>query len=149
MQDIATSSTRQLLEANLERVAANTPDMMATFYGLLFERYPAAKPLFGRNSQAEQQKMLGDTLMLLVANLDDPDFVQEKAAAIGRKHVDYNVEDHMYPWVGECLLETLKRGSGDEWTPDVASAWSGVLMTISNIAIEAAKDERASRKSSS
>ncbi len=142
-------STTELLQENLTTVAEREPEMMSTFYGLLFERYPAARPLFGRNSQREQEKMLGEALTMLISQLDDMTFVEQTMLAVGRKHVDYGVEDHMYPWVAECLLETLKRGSGDAWTDEIATGWTGVLNTVSEIAIRGSALERADRSKAS
>ncbi|MEM7158308.1 MAG: globin domain-containing protein [Myxococcota bacterium] len=140
--------SKELLQDNLELVAERNPDLMAGFYSLLFERYPQVRPLFSRNSQAEQQKMLGEALTMLVAQVDDEAFVVETMRSVGRKHVDYGVEDHMYGWVGECLVETLARASGDAWNDALAEAWTGVVQTISDIAIEAGKAYRAEKLAS-
>ena len=118
---------------------------MLIFYGLLFERYPETKPLFGRNSQDEQAKMLTEAVGMLVANVDDPEFVRTTMLSVGRKHVDYGVEDRMYGWVGECLVATLEQVSGESWTPELGDAWTKTLTAISGIAIEGAsalRDER-------
>lgn len=138
-------SNAQLLQANLELVVSRDPDLMQVFYSTLFERYPQAQPLFGRNSREEQAKMLTEAVALLVANVDDPEFVKQTMVGVGRKHVDYGVEDHMYAWVGECLVATLAQVSADAWTPQLEAAWSQTLEAISNIAIEAAAAERAER----
>lgn len=118
---------------------------MQIFYSTLFERYPQVQPLFGRNSRDEQAKMLTEAVAMLVANVDDPDFVKQTMVGVGRKHVDYGVEDHMYAWVGECLVATLAQVSADEWSPELETAWSQTLQAISNIAVEAAAAERAER----
>ncbi len=138
-------STAELLQENLGLIAERDPNMMATFYGLLFERYPASKALFGRRSQAQQEKMLGDALTALVMQLEDGAFVERTMLAVGRKHVEYGVEDHMYPWVGECLLETLKRGSGDAWSAELEAGWTAVINTIATIALKGAALEREER----
>ena len=138
-------SNAQLLQDNLELVVSRDPDLMLIFYGLLFERYPETKPLFGRNSQDEQAKMLTEAVGMLVANVDDPEFVRTTMLSVGRKHVDYGVEDRMYGWVGECLVATLEQVSGESWTPELGDAWTKTLTAISGIAIEGAsalRDER-------
>lgn len=138
-------SNAQLLQSNLELVVSRDPDLMQIFYSTLFERYPQVQPLFGRNSRDEQAKMLTEAVAMLVANVDDPDFVKQTMVGVGRKHVDYGVEDHMYAWVGECLVATLAQVSADEWSPELETAWSQTLQAISNIAVEAAAAERAER----
>lgn len=121
---------------------------MLIFYGFLFERYPQVKPLFGRNSQEEQAKMLTEAVAMLVANVDDPEFVRTTMLSVGEKHVDYGVEDQMYPWVGECLVATLEQVSAEAWTPELETAWTQTLTVISGIAIEGASKLREERKNS-
>ncbi len=121
---------------------------MLIFYGFLFERYPQVKPLFGRNSQEEQAKMLTEAVAMLVANVDDPEFVRTTMLSVGEKHVDYGVEDQMYPWVGECLVATLEQVSAEAWTPELETAWTQTLTAISGIAIEGASKLREERKNS-
>lgn len=118
---------------------------MQAFYGTLFERYPEVKPLFRRNSREDQAKMLTEAIGMLIAKVDDPEFVRSTMLEVGRKHVGYGVEDHMYAWVGECLVTTLRRVSGDEWSDEIEQAWSGTLEAISKIALEGAAALRAER----
>lgn len=139
-------SNAQLLQDNLELVVSKDPDLMLIFYGLLFERYPEVKPLFGRNSQEEQAKMLTEAVGMLVANVDDPEFVRTTMLSVGQKHVDYGVEDRMYGWVGECLVATLEQVSADAWTAELQAAWTQTLTAISGIAIEGASMLRRERE---
>ena len=139
-------SNAQLLQDNLELVVSRDPDLMLIFYGFLFDRYPEVKPLFGRNSREEQAKMLTEAVGMLVANMDDPEFVRTTMLSVGQKHVDYGVEDHMYAWVGECLVATLAQVSADAWTAELETAWTEVLTAISSIAIEGGAALRNERK---
>ncbi len=140
--------SKELLQTNLELISERDPELIGGFYTLLFERFPQSRALFGRNSQAEQQQMLTEALTMLVSHLDDESFVVETMTSVGRKHVDYGVEDHMYAWVGECLVETFARASGDDWSDELAGAWTSVIETISTIAIQSAQRERAQRAAS-
>jgi len=138
-----TSTNTQMLQANLELIVERDPDLMSLFYATFFKRYPEVVPLFGRNSQSQQEQMLAEALTMLVGHLDDEGFVENTMLAVGRKHLDYGVEDKMYAWVGECLLSTLADVSGDDWTPALEGAWSGVLNAIAQIAIRGAAEARA------
>lgn len=138
-------SNAELLQANLDLVVSRDPDLMQIFYALLFERYPEVKPLFGRNSQREQAQMLTEAVGMLVANVDDPEFVRSTMLAVGKKHLDYGVEDRMYGWVGECLVATLERVSAEAWTAKLQTAWTETLTAISGIAVEGASIARAER----
>lgn len=135
-------SLAEQLQANLEYAVGRNPNIIHDFYALLFERYPGAKKLFGRNSAQQQAEMLTEAISMLVAHLEDPDFVRQTMLAVGRKHVDYGVEDHMYGWVSECLLASLESSSADTWSKELAEGWTGVFETISTIAVEGATAAR-------
>ena len=51
-------SAKELIQANLEVVVGNAPDLTARFYATLFERHPELQTLFGRRSAEAQQRML-------------------------------------------------------------------------------------------
>ena len=49
---------------------------------------------------------------------------------LGARHAKYDVRQHMYPIVGEALVDTLKKALGTAWTPEVQKEWSGVVDVI-------------------
>ena len=133
-----------LLHESFEIAVENEGALTKRFYELLFSRYPQARALFGRNVPAQQQKMLQDTLLAVLEHLDDPTWLSETLATLGATHVDYEVEDHMYPWVGECLIAALEETVGERWTPAHAAAWAEAYAAISSLAIAGAEQRRAS-----
>jgi hemoglobin-like flavoprotein len=44
----------------------------------------------------------------------------------------------MYPWVGECLLETFADIAGDDWKPAYTRAWAEAYGAISGLMLEGA-----------
>lgn len=129
--------TQSFLSAS-EREGALT----SRFYQLLFARYPQVQRLFGRNSSREQQKMLQDTLLAVIEHLDDPSWLSETLATLGATHLDYEVEDHMYPWVGECLVAALEETLAEAWTPAHAAAWSEAYGVLTSLALAGAEARR-------
>jgi hemoglobin-like flavoprotein len=127
------SLNAQLLRASLEIVVARQPEITPRFYEILFERYPAVAPLFGRNSRQNQARMLQDAIVAVVDHVEDASWLTTTLHGMGRKHVEYGVTDEMYGWVGECLLATLAEHAGDAWTPEVAGAWSDAYAAISGL----------------
>ena len=55
--------------------------------------------------------------------------------ALGAKHVEYGVLAENYHVVGQALLATLAAGLGDEWTLQVAEAWTTVYDVITKTMI--------------
>ncbi len=78
-----------LLRESFELVIERAPNLTHRFYGILFSRYPQVKPLFGRNSQEQQEKMLTEALAAVIDRLEDASWLEEKLMAMGAKDVDY------------------------------------------------------------
>lgn len=135
-------STIALISENLEFVAGKNPDLIAGFYERLFTRYPQAKALFGRNSSENQQKMLTEALVAVVAHAEDSAWLTKTLTALGRKHVEYGVKDEMYDWVRECLVDTFEAESGERWTAELGDAWHSVLKSVNDLALQGAAQAR-------
>lgn len=134
---------RELLLSSLELVAAREPVITARFYRILFARYPQVEPLFGRNSRTQQQQMLQEAIVAVVDHADDATWLTQTLHGMGRKHISYGVTAEMYPWVGECLLATLAEIAGDDWTPEVETAWADAYGAISGLMLQGATGSEA------
>ncbi|HET6337576.1 MAG TPA: globin domain-containing protein [Polyangiales bacterium] len=132
-----------LLRASFDLAVTNQPELTARFYEILFERYPQVKPLFGRNSNANQANMLQGALVAVMDHLDDATWLADTLTAMGKKHVDYGVTDEMFDWVGASLLAALAEAAGDRWTPEVEAAWIEAYGAIAGLMQQGARDARA------
>jgi len=130
-----------LLRSSFELVVDRNPDLVARFYDILFERYPQAQALFGRNSRGRQEKMLTGALVAVLDHLEDAAWLESTLGALGRKHVDYGVTDEMYGWVGESLLVTLAEAAGEAWTPALESEWTAAYGAISGAMLAGTREE--------
>jgi hemoglobin-like flavoprotein len=122
-----------LLRSSFELVVERQPQLTHRFYEILFERYPQAKPLFGRNATAVQEKMLTDALVAVMDHLEDAPWLTNTLKQLGAKHVSYGVTDEMYGWVGASLLATLAEVAQDDWTPALETAWSDAYGAIAGL----------------
>ncbi|HET6166519.1 MAG TPA: globin domain-containing protein, partial [Marmoricola sp.] len=84
-----------LLETSLALV--DTPDdgLTTRFYAILFERYPAVRPMFGPDT-ARQAKMLRSAIVSVVDHLDDPVWLTETLGELGARHAGWGVLAEMY-----------------------------------------------------
>jgi hemoglobin-like flavoprotein len=124
-----------MLRASFELVLERNPNLTARFYDVLFERYPQAQPLFGRNSRAVQEQMLAGALTAVMDHLDDAPWLVETLRALGTKHKDYGVTREMYDWVGDALLAVLAEAAGPDWTPALRGQWAeayGAIVSMMN-----------------
>jgi hemoglobin-like flavoprotein len=128
-----------LLRSSFDLVVSRQPQITPRFYEILFSRYPQVRPLFGRNSEAAQQQMLQEALIAVMEHLEDASWLSSTLGAMGAKHVDYGVTNEMYDWVGDSLLRTLAEVAGDDWTPELATAWSDAYQAIASLMQEGAR----------
>ena len=61
-----------------------------------------------------------------VGNLDRPETLMPVLKGLGARHGGYGVKDHHYDTVAVALLDTLQRGLGEAFTPEVNAAWIDV-----------------------
>jgi hemoglobin-like flavoprotein len=138
------SLNAEVLRSSLELVVTRQPELTPGFYERLFTRYPQVKPLFGRNAAEAQQKMLQDAIVAVVDHAEDAEWLGSTLRAMGRTHRDYGVTAEMYPWVGECLIDTLAAAAGDDWSPEIAKAWTDAFGAIQGLMLEGAALDAAS-----
>lgn len=63
---------------------------------------------------------------------NDMDTLLPELRSLGSKHIKYGVQNEHFPIVGEGLLDALAKALGDEFTPEVKDAWTGVYGIISD-----------------
>ncbi|MEV0720094.1 globin domain-containing protein, partial [Asanoa sp. NPDC050611] len=112
----------KLLQASLEVVADRADELIASFYGRLFAEYPAVRPMFPADMDAQHDKLLG-AIIALVTNYENPEALRPTLEALGAKHDGWGVRPEHYTAVAGCLLATLREFAGDAFTPEVEGAW--------------------------
>lgn len=129
----------ELLRSSLALVVEREPLITRRFYEVLFERYPQVRPLFGRNAQQAQAKMLQEAIVAVVDHLEDATWLTTTLGAMGRTHaVDYGVTPPMYDMVGASLIATLAELAGDDWTPAMEKAWTDAIGAIAALMLAGA-----------
>jgi hemoglobin-like flavoprotein len=106
----------------------------ALFYSRLFETAPAVKPLF-RGDMTEQGRKLMATLAVVVHGLGNLESILPAASALAKRHIGYGVNAVDYAPVGAALLWTLEQGLGEQWTPELAAAWTEAYTVLSKFMI--------------
>ncbi|MEO0765555.1 MAG: globin family protein [Pseudomonadota bacterium] len=107
------------------------------FYARLFEIAPEVRPMF-KSDMTEQGTKLMATLGAVVNGLNSLETIVPVAERLAVGHVAYGVKAEHYPFVGAALIDTLQKGLGDAFTPDVKSSWETAYATLSGVMIAAA-----------
>ena len=130
-----------LIRYSFAKVAPIAEEAAALFYGRLFEVAPEVKSLF-HGDMKEQGRKLMATLAVVVNGLANLETILPAASALAKKHVAYGVKAEHYAPVGVALLWTLERGLGEEWTSDLAAAWTNAYTMLSDYMIHEAYGRR-------
>ena len=120
----------KLVQQSFSKVASISDQAAAIFYDRLFEVAPQVKAMFPAD-MTEQRKKLMATLAVVVNGLSDLSSIQPVASALAKRHVGYGAKPEHYPVVGAALLWALEKGLGEEWTSEVAAAWTAAYGTLS------------------
>ena len=128
-----TPERRQLVIESWKKLAPNGALLGTIFYRRLFEIDPTLRPLFKDTLLDEQIRKLTTMLDLVVHWLDIPERLVPALKQLGARHQSYGVQDEHYGKVGTALIGTLEEGLGDDFTPEVRSAWTEALVLISSL----------------
>jgi hemoglobin-like flavoprotein len=138
-----TSAQIDLVRSTWEQVIPIADTAAGLFYGRVFELEPATRRLFATD-MSEQRRKLMQTLAVAVAALDKLETLRPALEGLGRRHVEYGVQDHHYDLGGAALLWTLEQGLGDAFTGPVRDAWIEAYAALAAIMRGAAQSgERA------
>ncbi len=67
-----------------------------------------------------------------------PPKILDPLKAVAVRHVGYGVRPEHYTYMGNALLRTLKKGVGEEFTPELRNAWVASFQTLATIMKDAA-----------
>ena len=126
-----------LVQQSFEKVAPLGDKVPQIFYDELFALDPSLRSMF-KSDMTEQRKMVLGALSMVVRSLHRPETIIEPVKALGKRHVGHGVKPDHYPIVGAALLNTLAKGLGDEFTPELRRAWVEAYTTLSGIMKDAA-----------
>jgi hemoglobin-like flavoprotein len=121
------------LLASLDRLSGHEPELVQHFYALFFERHPEVTKLFGEHSLSEQEEMVRETLVSILAFVEQEPWLQTNLEAMGKSHAEYGVEDRMYDWMVECMLDAVERILGAECRDEYHPAWRTALGHLTGV----------------
>lgn len=137
-----TPEQKLLVQISFEKVLLIADTAAELFYNRLFELDPSLKPMFRGNMKEQGQKLMS-MLRVAVKGLDHLDTIIPAVQQLGRRHVNYGVQDSHYYTVGAALIWTLEQGLGADFTPDVRAAWIEVYTVLTAVMKDAAEKQAA------
>lgn len=134
-----TPEQKELVQSSFSKVEPISTLAAELFYARLFELDPSLKSLFSGDMEQQGQKLM-TMLGTAVRSLNNLDGLVPVVQRLGQRHVGYGVETGHYVTVGNALLDTLEKGLGDDFTPEVKEAWTIVYGVLSSTMIAAAEE---------
>jgi hemoglobin-like flavoprotein len=122
----------RLVQESFGKVAPIADAAAALFYGRLFDLDPSLESLF-KGDMAEQGRKLMQMLGVAVKSLDRLEQVLPAVCALGARHAGYGVRERDYDTVGRALIWTLRKGLGEDFTPEVEAAWVEVYAALAGV----------------
>jgi len=95
------------LKCSFRRLSPQADSLAASFYALLFARYPEVRSLFAGVGIEDQQRKLVRALALIVRHLEEPYFLRAYLQGLGAIHLAYGVAPAHYRAASECLMAAL------------------------------------------
>jgi len=138
------ASQINLVQRSWSKVLPISETAADLFYNRLFEIDPSTQVLF-KGDMKEQGRKLMQMITAAVNGLNDLDALVPAVQELGSRHGGYGVQEEHYGSVANALLWTLEQGLGDDFTPEVKSAWTETYMLLASVMKEAsAKLDKAS-----
>ena len=119
-----------ILEQSFERVKPNSSEFSRIFYNNLLTDYPQLRRLFAKTDMEQQQQKLMTSLVLVVENLRNPNYLKTILKNLGERHISYGAVQEHYPMVGAALLKTFKSYLGTDWTPELKAVKPQRLLLV-------------------
>ncbi|RZL87580.1 MAG: hemin receptor [Variovorax sp.] len=129
----------ELVQSSFAKVVPISDQAAAIFYARLFELAPEVRALF-KGDMVEQGRKLMTMLGSVTRLLTRLDELVPIAQRLAERHVAYGTQPAHYAVVGAALIDTLDKGLGAEFTPEVRQAWETAYATLSSVMITAAAD---------
>ena len=122
----------KLVQESFKKVVPIAEEAAALFYGRLFDLDPSLESLF-KGDMVEQGRKLMQMLTVVVKSLDRLEQVLPAVQTLGARHAGYGVRVRDYVTVGRALIWTLRKGLGDDFTPQVEAAWVETYTALAGV----------------
>ena len=123
--------TQNLIEASLDLAAERCLDLTPLVYQRLFAAHPQMEALFLRDTNhSVKGEMLARVFEVLL------DFVGERRYGVSMiqceviTHEGYDVPPAVFGIFFATVADAVQEVAGDDWTPAMAEAWTGLLAEL-------------------
>ena len=121
----------RLVRLSFAAVSKRKAEAGHMFYDRLFAIAPDLRPMFKSDMNVQHEKFI-DMIGVIIGLLHDPSGLSQTLAQLAHRHRDYGVRDKDFDSVGEALLLTFEEILGDEFTPELKTAWRDLYAMVAS-----------------
>jgi hemoglobin-like flavoprotein len=125
-----------LLQSSFALFESKRDRLVEVFYQRLFERSPRVAALFDGVKMERQREMLLNALMGVIRYAESPTSLWPVLGDLGSRHLRYGVQPEHYPLVGEALLASMAELGGDDFKPEMRTAWAEAYGIIAAVMLQ-------------
>jgi methyl-accepting chemotaxis protein len=130
-----------LVQSSFEGLGDRQPELVTRFYGELFGRDPALRPLFPADLDGQQARFAAKLAEIVRAIPRLPDLTG-LTWALGARHAGYGARAGDYQTVGGSLLAALAATLGDDFDEATRQAWELAYSLVAETMLEGAAGAR-------
>lgn len=123
-------SQAELINDCLEILAEKTEDLAPDVYKRFFSLYPQGEALFGADNTDIVKGGMIVSLLQEFMRFSEGEVYRENVKRWVADHKGYGVTESMYADMFACLMTVIKSHLGDDWTPEMQSAWQKQYQTL-------------------
>jgi methyl-accepting chemotaxis protein len=125
-----------LLRQSFQEIERHGEVFIASMYARLFELYPETPHFFANTCMEEQQQKLLMSLVFVIENLNNTEYLASTLRRLGQLHSHYNIQISDFEKVGVALLDTFAEYLGPAWTADHCAAWNEIYHRLTAMMAE-------------
>ncbi|WP_424984532.1 globin domain-containing protein [Microbulbifer sp. S227A] len=123
-----------MVRASLVRLRHDFDDHPQYFYSALFRHAPGLRDMFREDLEGQGMKFM-TTLGIILSRLNDETDGAGQYLGLGRLHAALGVKPAHFAPMGDALIDTLRHGLGDDFTPELEAAWRKAYGHVSDTMI--------------
>jgi hemoglobin-like flavoprotein len=128
----------ELITRSFDLAAERAGDITPLVYGKLFARYPDMLPLFVRDTNGNVRgEMLARAIDVILDLIGDNAYGENFIRCEVVTHDGYGVPAAIFSRFFDCLADSLREILQDDWTPEMARAWSALLAQLAQLSTPA------------
>lgn len=139
MPELAAITPRQieLVRRSFDAIWPVRARLAALFYRRFFELVPDARPLFPRDMERQNLKLM-DMIAAILGAIENRDLFRSILHHTGRDHARFGAKPGHFDAFGEALLWGLEQQFGEGFTAEHREAWSKVYAAVKRDMVAAA-----------